>query len=114
MGRLPHRVRSAALAAFWLLAAAAPGRAQSVANGDAALAARGEYLARAADCLPCHTGDKSKPFAGGLPLHTPFGTIFSVNITSDPETGIGRPLLRRVAEKFVDLWADIAKAPTEA
>jgi mono/diheme cytochrome c family protein len=90
MGRLPHRVRTAALAAFWLLAAAAPGRGQSVANDDAALVARGEYLARAADCMPCHTDDKSKPFAGGLPLHTPFGTIFSVNITSDPETGIGR------------------------
>jgi mono/diheme cytochrome c family protein len=51
---------------------------------------RGEYLARAADCMPCHTGDKTTPYSGGLPLHTPFGTIFSVNITSDPETGIGR------------------------
>ena len=57
---------------------------------DAALVARGAYLARAADCAPCHTGDKSKPFAGGLALKTPFGTLFSVNITSDPETGIGR------------------------
>jgi mono/diheme cytochrome c family protein len=57
---------------------------------DSNLVARGEYLARAADCMPCHTGDKSKPYAGGLPLHTPFGAIFSVNITSDPATGIGR------------------------
>ena len=57
---------------------------------DAALVSRGEYLARAADCAPCHTGDPSKPFAGGLALKTPFGTLFSVNITSDPETGIGK------------------------
>jgi hypothetical protein len=51
---------------------------------------RGEYLVRAADCMPCHTGDKSKPNGGDLPIHTPFGTIYSVNITSDPKTGIGR------------------------
>ena len=57
---------------------------------DAALVSRGEYLARAADCAPCHTGDASKPFAGGLAFKTPFGTLFSVNITSDPETGIGK------------------------
>jgi mono/diheme cytochrome c family protein len=63
--------------------------AQSPAD-DAALVTRGEYLARAADCMPCHTGDKSKPYSGGLSLPTPFGAIFSVNITSDPETGIGR------------------------
>jgi mono/diheme cytochrome c family protein len=56
---------------------------------DASLVSRGEYLARAADCMPCHSGDKSKPYSGGLPVHTPFGTIFSVNITSDPESGIG-------------------------
>ena len=57
---------------------------------DDVLASRGEYLARAADCMPCHTGDKSTPYAGGLALRTPFGTMFSVNITSDPETAIGR------------------------
>lgn len=57
---------------------------------DVALVPRGEYLARAADCMPCHTGKKSKPYSGGLPIHTPLGTIYSVNITSDPETGIGR------------------------
>ncbi|HSI39017.1 MAG TPA: cytochrome c [Xanthobacteraceae bacterium] len=57
---------------------------------DSALVARGAYLARAADCMPCHTSDKSKPYAGGLALNTPFGAIYSVNITSDPATGIGR------------------------
>ena len=40
--------------------------------------------------MPCHTGDNSKPFAGGLPIHTPFGILYSVNITSDPQTGIGK------------------------
>jgi mono/diheme cytochrome c family protein len=50
---------------------------------------RGEYLARAADCIACHTLDKAKPFAGGYPLATPFGTIYGPNITPDNETGIG-------------------------
>lgn len=57
---------------------------------DASLVPRGEYLARAGDCMPCHTGDASKPYAGGLGLPTPFGTIYSVNITPDPQFGIGK------------------------
>jgi mono/diheme cytochrome c family protein len=54
------------------------------------LVKRGEYLARAGDCVACHTADKSRPFAGGLPISTPFGTIYTPNITSDADTGIGR------------------------
>jgi mono/diheme cytochrome c family protein len=50
---------------------------------------RGAYLAKAADCIACHTVDKAKPFAGGYPLATPFGTIYGPNITPDKETGIG-------------------------
>jgi len=50
---------------------------------------RGEYLAKAADCIACHTVDPAKPFAGGYPLATPFGTIYGPNITPDKETGIG-------------------------
>ncbi|AMP17493.1 cytochrome c family protein [Collimonas pratensis] len=50
---------------------------------------RGEYLAKAADCIACHTVDPAKPFAGGYPLATPFGTIYGPNITADKETGIG-------------------------
>ncbi|MEP9354600.1 c-type cytochrome [Xanthobacter sp. KR7-65] len=57
---------------------------------DSALVARGQYLATAADCMPCHTSDKAKPFAGGLALNTPFGAIYSPNITSDRSTGIGQ------------------------
>ena len=72
-----------------LLFGCAAARAQTPTD-DAPLVSRGEYLTRAADCMPCHTGDKSKPFAGGLPMHTPFGVLYSVNITSDPSTGIGK------------------------
>ena len=60
-------------------------------GADAAdLIKRGEYLARASDCIACHTADKSRPFAGGLPMGTPFGTLYTPNITPDPDTGIGR------------------------
>lgn len=51
---------------------------------------RGEYLVKAGDCIACHTDVGGKPFAGGLPIKTPFGTMYVPNITSDPETGIGR------------------------
>jgi mono/diheme cytochrome c family protein len=85
-----HRwgARVAASIGLGLLLGGLAARAQPA--DDQALVPRGEYLARAADCMPCHTGDKAKPFAGGLPLHTPFGIIYSVNITSDPKTGIGK------------------------
>ncbi|WP_114241567.1 cytochrome c [Dyella sp. C9] len=51
--------------------------------------ARGEYLARAADCAACHTTPGGRPFAGGVAFKLPFGTIYSSNITPDKETGIG-------------------------
>ncbi|WP_110708695.1 cytochrome c [Salinicola sp. CR57] len=50
---------------------------------------RGAYLARAGDCVACHTAPEGKPFAGGLKIESPFGTIVSTNITPDPEAGIG-------------------------
>lgn len=50
---------------------------------------RGEYLARAGDCMACHTAKGGEPFAGGVPFPTPLGTIYSSNITSDPTHGIG-------------------------
>ncbi|MDP9899103.1 c-type cytochrome [Variovorax ginsengisoli] len=50
---------------------------------------RGRYLARAGDCVSCHTGPSNVPFAGGLPMSTPFGTIVSSNITPDKGAGIG-------------------------
>ncbi|GLH33905.1 cytochrome c [Pseudomonas sp. BR1R-5] len=54
-----------------------------------ALVKRGEYLARAGDCVACHTAKGGKPFAGGLPMETPIGTVYSTNITPDA-TGIGQ------------------------
>ena len=51
---------------------------------------RGEYLARAGDCVSCHTAKQGEPFSGGDRLNTPFGYMLAPNITSDPDTGIGR------------------------
>jgi hypothetical protein len=50
---------------------------------------RGEYLARAADCVVCHTGPGGQQYAGGLAIPLPFGTLYSTNITPDKATGIG-------------------------
>jgi mono/diheme cytochrome c family protein len=50
---------------------------------------RGRYLATAADCVACHTAPGGKPFAGGLPLETPFGVLVTPNITPHREAGIG-------------------------
>lgn len=52
--------------------------------------ARGRYLVRAGDCAACHTAENGAPFAGGRAVPTPFGVIYSSNITPDPDTGIGR------------------------
>jgi mono/diheme cytochrome c family protein len=53
------------------------------------IVARGEYLARAADCLVCHTAPGGADYAGGLAFPLPFGTLYSTNITADKDTGIG-------------------------
>ena len=50
---------------------------------------RGRYLAQAGDCAACHTAEGGKPYAGGRPVPTPFGTLYSTNITPDKETGLG-------------------------
>src|SRR6266481_5362141 len=49
----------------------------------------GEYLARAGNCVVCHTVPGGRPFAGGLKMATPGGVIYSTNITPDKDTGIG-------------------------
>lgn len=51
---------------------------------------RGNYLMRAGDCKSCHTPDGGQPFSGGRAVPTPFGIIYSTNITPDPDTGIGK------------------------
>lgn len=51
---------------------------------------KGEYLARAANCVACHSVEGGEPFAGGLKMAVPsVGVIYATNITPDPETGIG-------------------------
>jgi mono/diheme cytochrome c family protein len=70
------------LIATCLVAQAAPALQELVQSGA--------YLARAGDCSGCHTAPKGEPFAGGVPLNTPIGLIYSTNITPELETGIGR------------------------
>ncbi|HJV53889.1 MAG TPA: cytochrome c [Noviherbaspirillum sp.] len=53
------------------------------------LVEKGAYLARAGDCVACHTTRGGVPFAGGRAIRTPFGTVYATNITPDKETGIG-------------------------
>ena len=56
---------------------------------DPALIKKGEYVARTSDCVACHTTLGGEAYAGGLPMLTPLGAIYSTNITPDKETGIG-------------------------
>nr|WP_311529495.1 cytochrome c [uncultured Ralstonia sp.] len=63
--------------------------ATAASAADADQVKRGEYLARAGDCVACHTAPGGKPFAGGLSLPTPIGPIVSTNITPSKTHGIG-------------------------
>jgi mono/diheme cytochrome c family protein len=63
--------------------------AADAAGPSAETIAHGKALAEAADCAGCHTTDPAKPFAGGKKIDTPFGGIYSPNLTPDRETGIG-------------------------
>jgi mono/diheme cytochrome c family protein len=59
-------------------------------SAENATIARGAYLARAGDCVACHSVAGHSPFAGGLPINSPMGIIYSTNITPDPVHGIGK------------------------
>jgi mono/diheme cytochrome c family protein len=66
---------------------------------------RGRDLAAIGNCNSCHTVRGAEDFAGGLAVRTPFGTVFSTNITPDPDTGIGRwseAAFRRAMHQGVD------------
>lgn len=52
--------------------------------------AQGAYLARAGNCMACHTERGGEPYAGGRAIDTPFGTVYSSNLTPDDATGLGR------------------------
>lgn len=64
---------------------------------DPAIIAKGKYMAQAGDCVSCHTASNGKPFAGGRAITTPFGTLFTPNITPDATTGLGK-------WSFDDFW----------
>ena len=77
----------------------------AAASFDPALIRKGADLAALGDCDTCHTAPDGKPFAGGLPLPTPFGTIYTTNITPEPKTGIGQwseVAFRRAMRQGVD------------
>lgn len=57
---------------------------------DADTLARGAYLARAGNCIACHTARGGTAYAGGRAIDTPFGTVYAGNLTPDPDTGLGR------------------------
>lgn len=73
-----------------LVASATLALAQAPSSSSADTIKRGEYLARAGDCVACHTRPGDKLFSGGRAMPTPFGTLYSPNITPDGETGIGQ------------------------
>jgi len=65
------------------------GRDPAARLDDPARIAQGAYLARAGNCAACHTARAGAPLAGGRPIETPFGTVYSSNLTPDAETGLG-------------------------
>ena len=81
-------------AALGVLATALPWRAEiapvtppGAGSWSAAMLERGRQVAAAGDCAVCHTVSGGKVNAGGLAMETPFGTLYSTNITPDPQTG---------------------------
>lgn len=83
-----HKLRSSKYAFVGLLALMfAPSARAETADPD--LIARGKYLTTMGDCIACHTIPGGKPFSGNRAMETPFGTIYTPNLTPDKETGIG-------------------------
>src|SRR6266481_2133602 len=83
----PYCAMRAILAILVLCTAFGFGQAQ--AEPSAETIARGKALTEAADCASCHTAEPAKPFAGGKRIDTPFGGIYSPNLTPDRDTGLG-------------------------
>lgn len=79
----------AAVLAWFVTRTPASPFVQASAEADEPLVRRGEYVARLADCVACHSLPEGQPFAGGLKMDTPLGAIFATNITPDREHGIG-------------------------
>ena len=89
---IPGSVRSIAIGLQLLFAMAAQASAQSQTRAEdkASIIEKGEYLAQAGDCVACHTAPGGKLFAGGRAMPTPFGTLYTSNITPDRDTGVGK------------------------
>jgi mono/diheme cytochrome c family protein len=86
-------VRTAPIAPLaFLVMSVSEASAQSRAGSKdkAPIVAHGEYLAQAGDCVACHTAPGGKLFAGGRAMPTPFGTLYTSNVTPDRDTGIGK------------------------
>src|SRR6202521_4621854 len=77
----------AILAPLILCSALAAGPAKAAPAAETI--APGQALVEAGDCTRCHPADPAKPFAGGKRIDTPFGAIYSPNLTPDRDTGIG-------------------------
>jgi len=73
----------------WLVLCSAIVTARAGSEPSPEMIARGKALVEAGDCAGCHTADPEKPFAGGKRIETPFGAIYSPNLTPDQKTGIG-------------------------
>ncbi len=78
------------LAGAWLLSDPSPAMSEAgPVDSEATQVERGAYLARAGNCMACHTARGGEPYAGGRPIETPFGTVYSSNLTPDRANGIG-------------------------
>jgi mono/diheme cytochrome c family protein len=77
-------------AAVYLLKPSDEAATHSAPAATPALIERGEYLARAGNCMGCHTERGGTPYAGGRAIATPFGDVFAPNLTPDPATGLGQ------------------------
>lgn len=82
-------IAGAVAGATWMLPKWRVSAHASVDIHDKTLIKRGEYVARSADCIACHSAPGGRPFAGGLAMQTPVGAIYSTNISPDQNTGIG-------------------------
>ncbi len=73
----------------WLILCSAIAVARAESEPSAETIAHGKALTEAGGCAVCHTADPEKPFAGGKRIQTPFGSLYSPNLTPDRDTGIG-------------------------
>jgi mono/diheme cytochrome c family protein len=89
VGMINRMVRAAAFGAC-LAFVYCSANAESADSPEGSPVDQGRYLATAGNCISCHTSEGGESFAGGVAFATPFGTMYSTNITPDPDTGIGR------------------------